>query len=69
YYRCLYNPDRTGWCRVDLGQEPRPQDFTLQSPRVTRRQKTPVGEIIRRQRGRPYDAASMNQEPNIEHEL
>ena len=40
---------------------------TLQSPRVARRQKTPVGEIIRHQRSCTCDAASMNQEPNINH--
>jgi len=29
YSRGLYSPDRTVRCRVDLGQKPRPQDYTL----------------------------------------
>ncbi len=69
YYRCLYNPDRTVRCRVHLGQEPSPQDPTLPSPRVARGLKMLVGEAVRRQRPGACDAASMNQEPNIDHGL
>jgi hypothetical protein len=54
-------------CKVNLGQEPSPQDPTLQSPRVARGLKMPVGEAVRRQRSCACDAASMNQEPNIDH--